>query len=537
MPEFTGHNDLRSYLRVIWRWKWLFLALLVAAPAITYFLERGKPKIYASSALVGIASTSVNTSVTSGSSNFQTTNVDAIAQILKTTPIANIAGSLMTPKEPGSAIINDISTTADPTTNLVTIKATADSPAQAAAVANAFAQALNVNQRNQAISQIQSAIAGIKSELSHISKNNPDWASLQQQLDQLEASLKDQNIATVLQPGEPNSTPVGPHLRRSVELGLVIGLLLAFGAVMLVEGADRRLRSPDDLESLTTLPLLAAIPPSAFSEELDTGPIDEESFQMLRTSLTYFTTDRSLASVLITSPGEKEGKSTVAARLALAAANAGLDVVLVDADLRRAGASSKFGIRPQAGLGAVLAGQRHVDSVTVDWPLTNADLGRLRIVPAGPPPINASALVSSDQMRHLLTDLEERSDLVIIDSPAALAVSDAVPLMRVVSGIVLVARMNRSSQDTIGRLQKIIASTAGNLLGVVATGVTAGGYDKYSQDYYGPVDHGRGGRFGRRRKSRKNSSGGDGVPLSPVPTRRTEPPHVEASHSDQVIAD
>ncbi len=116
---------------------------------------------------------------------------------------------------------------------------------------------------------------------------------------------------------------------------------------MLLDSLDRRVRSPDDLEEFTKLPLLAAIAPSAFNGELETTPVDEEAFQTLRTSLTYFTVDRQIKSVLIASPGEQEGKSTVAVRLALASAHAGLDVVLVDADLRRAGATAKLGIKTQ----------------------------------------------------------------------------------------------------------------------------------------------------------------------------------------------
>jgi capsular exopolysaccharide synthesis family protein len=293
------------------------------------------------------------------------------------------------------------------------------------------------------------------------------------------------DVGTVVQAALPDDTPVGPHPRRAAELGLVIGLLLSFAAVMLLDSADRHLRSPDELEELTALPLLAAIAPTAFAGELETTPIDEEAFQTLRTSLTYFTIDRQIKSVLITSPGEQEGKSTVAVRLSLAAARAGLDVALVDADLRRAGTTAKLGLKPTVGLGLVLAEHRPVDSGLIDWPLGPDDAGRLRVLAAGPPPPNPAALISSEAMRELLSELESRFDLVVIDTPAALAVSDSVPLMQSVSGVVLVARMNRSSRDTVRRFHKVVVAAHGMLLGAVATGVTAGpGYERYSQAYY-----------------------------------------------------
>jgi polysaccharide biosynthesis transport protein len=293
----------------------------------------------------------------------------------------------------------------------------------------------------------------------------------------------------VVQPALASNTPAGPHLRRTVELGLLIGILLAIGAVVLAESADRRLRTPEDLETFTALPLLASIAPSAFSGELDTSREDDEAFQMLRTALMYFNVEH-LDSVLVTSPGEKDGKTTVATRLALVTARAGMRVVLVDADLRRAQVSARLGLRTQLGLGAVLAGQCPTDEVLVDYDITHDanQGGQLLVMPAGSPPPNPAALISSPAMQRVLGELESQSDLVIIDSPAALAVSDPLALVPSVSGVVIVARMNRSTRQTIRRLQKMVTAAHGKLLGVVATGVTAGEgyYEHYATKYYAP---------------------------------------------------
>lgn len=506
MPEFTGHRDIRLYIRTIWRWKLLILVLVVGAPAVAYLLERGKPDTYSSSTLIAFTAPETNSNFTLPSSNsvYSTNNISAIAELVTTSPIATVAGSLLKPPVDGSTIVGDVSASADTTTNFITISASAGSPTEAAAIANAFAKALNVNENDVTSADINSAIASYKSQLAKLDPTNADYQSIHQELLAAQAALKTPaNGISQLQPATPDDTPTGPHPRRSIELGLVIGILLAIAAVMLLDSADRRLRSPDDLERFTNLPLLAAIAPSAFAGELETTPVDEETFQTLRTSLTYFTVDRQIKSVLITSPGEQEGKSTVAVRLALAAARAGLDVVLVDADLRRGGATSKLGIKTNVGLGLVLAEQRPVDSAMVDWPLAQDDAGRLRVLAAGSPPPNPAALVSSEAMRALLSELESRFDLVVIDTPAALAVSDAVPLMQSVSGVVLIARMNRSSRETVRRLHKIITSAHGLLLGAVATGVTSGpGYEKYSQAYYSQS----GGRRPRRRGKQDKDS-------------------------------
>jgi polysaccharide biosynthesis transport protein len=518
MPEFTGHRDIRSYIRTIWRWKLLIAVFVIGAPVVAYVVEKGKPKQYTSNALVNVSQETVNSSLLSGSASFSTNNIQAIAALITTTPVADVAGRLLRPAESAADAVSGVSASANSETDFITITAVKSRPSLAADAANAFAKALDVNQVRSAKTEIQQAIASTQAQLTHLSKSNTEYQSLEAQLTQLRAALSDQaGDVTVLDAAVPDPTPTGPHPKRGIELGLVIGILLAVAAVMLLDSADRRLRSPDDLETLTKLPVLASFGPSAFQVQLETAPADEEAFQTLRTSLTYFTVDQRIKSVLVSSPGEQEGKSTIAVRLALACARAGLNVILLDADLRRAGATSKLGLRPSVPLASILADRRPVETGLIEWPLDADDAGRLRVVAAGPAPPNPAALVSSEIMRGLIATLEDRSDLVIIDTPAGLAVSDGVPLMQHVSGVVLVARMNRSTRDTVRRLQKIIESAHGNLLGAVATGVSNGpGYEKYSQEYYSTTTRGRGRGFRLRKMASQPE------PSQPEPARVPE---------------
>lgn len=514
MPEFTGHRDIRSYIRAIWRWKLLIIVLVVGAPAVAYLLERGKPNQYSATATV--SPTNSGSVATTAASVFQTDNIDALAQLITTSSVATVAGTQVQPAQSGPEIVDGVSTSADESSGFIYITAVKGSPTDAADVANAFATALNIDGSKKAKANLRQEIQTTEAQLGSVSKTSANYSNLETSLQQYEQQLAQPNdVATIVERATPNYTPVGPHKRRAEELGLVIGILLAIAAVMLLDSTDRRFRSPDELEDFLRLPILAAIAPSAFAGELETTPVDEETFQTMRTSLTYFTVDRPIKSVLIASPGEQEGKSTVAVRLALASARAGLDVVLIDADLRRAGATEKLGLKASVGLGMVLAERRPVESGLIDWPLAQDDAGRLRVLAAGPPPPNPGALISSEAMRELIRVLEDQADLVIIDTPAALAVSDSVPLMQSVSGVVLVARMHRSKRDTISRLRKIIDSAHGRLLGAVATGVTSGpGYEKYSQEYYAPIE-----KSGKRGLRRRGQADADAVPS----TRRPEP--------------
>ena len=513
MPEFTGHKDLRTYLRIVWRWKWLVLVLVIGAPLVAYLLERGKPEIYKSSALVGVSQTTVDTSVlgSANSGTFSTSNVTAIADLVNTTPVAEIAAGLMHPPQHASSISGEVSASGDPATNFLTISAEDTSPVRSKQIANAFAKAISLNRQQAAISELQSAIAGVNAQLARSGhKNSANRTALNQQLNQLKAAVSTQGSdAAILQPAG-YGVAIGPDIKRTVLLGLIIGILLAFGAIALAENADRRLRTPDDLEGMTDLPLLASIAPSAFSGQLDTRQEDEEAFNMLRTAVTYLNVDRPLDSLVVTSPGEKDGKTTVATRLALVMARAGMSVILVDGDLRRAQVSAKLGIqRNGGGLGSVIAREQNLPEALVSYPIGEAGTGQLSVLPAGPLPPNPSALMSSDEMQRVLHELEAQSDIVIIDTPAALAVSDPLPLMGSVSGVLLVARMNNSTRETIRRLQRMIVSAHGQLLGVVATGVASGpGYEGYTPKAYSHDGGSTRGLRGLRRKSRAQDSGG-----------------------------
>src|SRR5690348_1014029 len=267
MPEFTGHRDLREYLRIFWRWKWLFLAFVVAAPLVAFIIESGKPKVYRSSALVGVNQTTVNGALLNGAGgSFSTSNVTAIAEIVTTTPVARTAARLLHPPGNPSQIVGEVSASGDPNTNFLTITAEDRSSVRAAQIANAFARAISLNRQHEAIKELNTAMAGITAQLSRLSPHDTNTRpALEQQLAQLRAARSTQGSnAAILQAATPSATPAGPLTRRTVELGLVIGLLLGFGAIAVAENADRRLRSPDDLEGMTDLPLLAAIAPSAF---------------------------------------------------------------------------------------------------------------------------------------------------------------------------------------------------------------------------------------------------------------------------------
>lgn len=509
----TESRDVRTYLRSLWRWKFLVLGLLLVVPAISYALEARKVPLYESSALVrpqAESDPSLSAAApTSGDSIF------AVARLVQTRTIAAAAGRLMRPPEAGSAVSGLISVSPDTETEFLTISATSRDPQRSADVANAFAQAISANRTATRVSELARIIKGFKRQLDALpspaggaATPDPQRAQLTEQI----ANLRSARNALrpnqgIVETAIPSSIPVGRSTRRAIELGIVIALLLSAGAIALAEGSDRRIRDPEDLERLTGLPLLAAIPGSAFTSDADEER-DEEAFQMLRAALTYFNLDQSLSSVVIASAGQEDGKTTVAIRLAYAMARSGSDVILVDADMRHPRIATRLGLPRTEGLGSVLVGVRDLGQALIRMPIRlqeGPDMGvhgSLKLLPAGVAAPNAAELLSSPMLKSVVLSLEQQADLVIVDSAAALAVSDTLPLLQLASGVVLVARMNRSTRAEVQRLQQVTTAARGTVLGVVATGASNRGGSGYGYGY-APAPKPR----GRWRPRRRNADG------------------------------
>jgi capsular exopolysaccharide synthesis family protein len=483
-PDSTGQQDLRAYLRIFWRWKYLFLAFLVVIPAAAYLIERDKPKTYQASTLLELQT--VQLGGASGAP-ITTGNIAAVARLVSTLPVAKKAAPLLTPPGDPSELLGSVSASADPNTGFLTITSKAPSATRAAAIANAFAQALSHHQTGETNKTLREQIRAYRRQL----KDTPiadqgGRATLIAEIAQLDSLVGASGSgAQVIQAATPPNSPIGPGTRRAVEIALLIALLLGAGAVLVAESGDRRLRTPEDLERIAEWPLLAVVPRTAFSFGKDNGRGDDESFQMLRASLTYFNVDEKIESVAVISPLAQDGKTTVAVGLARAMARAGKSAILVDADLRRPQAGLRLGIEAEQGLGAVLAGEAELDDVLIEYGSDeeNGD-GKLLVLPSGPPPPNPVALISSRRMESVMRELEARSDLVIIDTAAALAISDSLPLLRGASGVIMIVRMNRSASAAVRRMKTVVTSAHANVLGVVATGAeSTSGYGSYG-DYY-----------------------------------------------------
>lgn len=191
-----------------------------------------------------------------------------------------------------------------------------------------------------------------------------------------------------------------------------------------------------------------------------------EAFRVLRTNLQFMGLDRPLKRILVTSAIPGEGKTTVAANLAVVFAQAGTSVCLVDADLRRPRVAKLFGVENGQGLSNLVVGQGELDQV-----LQPAPVAGLSLLPSGPVPPNPAELLGSVRMGALLEELCDRFDVVVMDSPPVLSVTDAAVLAPKVDGAILVAEAGRVARQQVAQARGALQAVNARVLGTVLTGL------------------------------------------------------------------
>jgi capsular exopolysaccharide synthesis family protein len=328
------------------------------------------------------------------------------------------------------------------------------------------------------------------------------------------------------------TAPSAPRPKRDTALGLFVGLLLGLGIAFLQEQLDDRVRGRSDAEELTQLPVIAELPFDTVKTPTEVAAHERplgvlaESVRSLRTSLTFLGVDGPLHRIIVTSSEPGDGKSYVAANLAAVYAQAGMRTVLVSADLRRPRLDSMFPSTPNGpGLAELIThigttpastnGSGNRGAVTdahdiVARAVCPTHIENLSLVHAGQLPPNPAEILGSAKTRDLLDALSACADVVVIDTPPILAVTDAAVLARNVDGVVLVAAADQTHRGALTRAVATLGTAHARILGVVLNKVDAGGggayyRGHYSARYYGVYygnDAKTGGRFFHKNKGK-----------------------------------
>lgn len=296
--------------------------------------------------------------------------------------------------------------------------------------------------------------------------------------------------------------PVSPRVPLNLALGLLVGVVVGATYATARHQFDTSIKTTEELSAITNSSPLglvrhhSGIPAQPLVALDASGPVVED-FRSIRTSLQFIDVDERRHSIVISSTRSEEGKSVTACNLAIAMAQDDRSVCLVEGDLRRPQVASMLGIDGSVGLSDVVANRIDLDGALVPW-----DRGLLTVLPAGTRPPDPSSLLGSTAVRSLLETLASRFDIVIIDAPPLLPVSDAAVLSRFADGVVLVTRSGFTRRDQIRRAVESLQQAGGRLLGVVLTQVPARALQRHigSSYGYGTPNHGRG--FFRLKTSR-----------------------------------
>jgi capsular exopolysaccharide synthesis family protein len=297
---------------------------------------------------------------------------------------------------------------------------------------------------------------------------------------------------------------VAPSIVQALLGGLVLGLLAGIGLGYLAESADKSFRTPQEIRRRLGLPLVGHIPrlePDAeAARKIASGhvvpdpllcshyrpqSVEAEAYRAVRTALYFSTQGESHKVIQVTSPDMGDGKSTLAANLAVSIAQSGKRVVLVDADCRRPRQHKVFAAPAPVGLACVLS--RAID---VQDALRPSGVDGLDLLPCGPVPTNPAELLTSPRFQELLEDLRGRYDFVLIDTPPLLAVTDPCMVAARVDGVLLTIRLSKKGRPSAERAKEVLVALGANIVGVVVNGVdqNSGPYYadaySYSQDYH-----------------------------------------------------
>jgi capsular exopolysaccharide synthesis family protein len=272
-------------------------------------------------------------------------------------------------------------------------------------------------------------------------------------------------------PARLPQSPASPNKPLDAGLGLFVGLAFGIGLAFLRERLDDGLRGRTDLEENLGAPVLAVIPRVPGwrkKQEPKLVTIDQpksavsEAYRTLRTSVLFSAIQRGLKTIMVSSAGAGEGKTTTAANLAVVLADANKRVILVSADLRKPRVHRFFNLDNDTGLSSALVGE------VKPWEaLKDPGVENLRILPSGPVPARPAELLQSEQMGELLMELREVADFVIIDTAPVLLVADALALVPLVDGVLFVADSEATSRSAVSHAREQLEQVDAPLFGCV----------------------------------------------------------------------
>jgi non-specific protein-tyrosine kinase len=512
--------ELRDYLKVLRRRKWTIVLVTLIAVGVASVSSSLQTPVYEATAqlLLQPRSTESLFDPNGAQRSEPARALQTEMEVLKSRPVKAAVERRL-----GNA--PDVSVVSVGQTDVIEVRARHTDPEAAAAVANTYAVAYIDFRRNQAIDDILAAGKELQAKIDNLqaqitplndqinradpktrpyleSRLRPQMDSLRsqqvlfkQKLDQLQvdAALKTGG-AQLVTPAISSNRAVEPRPTRTAALALVVGLIVGVALALLFDYLDDSVKNREDLERvLPHVPILGLIPgipgrkdrdaPKLISSTSPNSPATE-AYRSLRTSVQFLGLDSPIELLVVTSPSAVEGKTTTLANLAVALARAGQRTIAVCCDLRRPRLHEFFGLDNSVGFTSVLLGEAPLSEALQSVP----GEANLRLLASGPMPPDPSELLSSSRAAELLGSLRRQADIVLIDTPPVLPVTDATILASRADATLVVVRANSTTRKQVTRTIEILGHVDTATVGLVLNNASAEGEYGYSYGYYN-ADH------------------------------------------------
>ena len=286
-----------------------------------------------------------------------------------------------------------------------------------------------------------------------------------------------------------SDSPVSPNVTLNLVLGAVVGLVFGVGIAFFLEYLDTSVKSLEDVERYLQVPVLAVIPKDVGILHKQNGMSpDAEAYRILRTNIEFNRKNPEDNAITVVSGGAGEGKSTTLVNLAYICAQGGYTTLMIDADLRRPRLHTFFDINNSVGLTNFLTTELMLEDVILQTPTDN-----LYFMPSGILPADAAGILNSRRMSELIQDVKQRFDLVLVDSPPILGVSDASVLASEVDLTMIVVQHRKLPRNMLVRVKQAVENVGGHVIGVVLNNVDVRSDSQYQYytsyyTYYAPAE-------------------------------------------------
>lgn len=496
-------TGLTHYLHVLRRSWWIVVLTVVLTTGAAVYASSRETSLYNSSADVFLSTQNLAAII----SNVQLPSSDPVraattqADLARSPAVAERALKLAgMPSRPAQWLLSNSSVNAAANADILKFTVTNHRPQDAEKLAQAYATAYTQYRRQLDTAAVASARQGIESQLAQLKASGGETGAVYANLFE-----KDQELSTLQALQGSNAmivrsaslaVQIQPRSVRNGALAAALGLLLGVALAFVRDALNTRVRTSTELQSRLELPMLGRLPeprrrhrtPNEIVMLSDPLSPAAESYRILANNLDFVNLESKAQTILVTSATRNEGKSTTVANLAVALARSGRGVILVDLDVRKPSIADFFSLEGSRGLTTVVLGHATLEEVLApisvieegsagDPMFNGSSPGRLRILPVGPLPPNPAEFVGSNTLGTLLGELELDAELVLVDAPPILNLSDTMTLSARVDGLVVVTRLPFLKRSTLHELHRVLDAVQAKKLGFVVTGAASNDSD------------------------------------------------------------